>query len=333
MTEFALAPYHHPTTVVFIDDNESFLRTLDLEVPGGWACKTFTDPQIALDFVQQQPSLPPLMDRCFSMQRRSPTEALIRLDLNLIEQEINHRDRFARISVVVVDYAMPVINGLEFCAALKDPLLQKAMLTGVADEKIAVAAFNAGLIHRFIPKQSNSSVNVILEFVDDLQQEYFNQYTARLKSTLAIDPPKFLTEPVIATYVEALMQRESLIEYYLVDDPPGLMLLQASGKICRLVALNEDGLRRQAQYAADHGAPKPILSAMQEGTKLGLFVGESPENYFGDERFPWQDIVQEAHQLRGADNETWYLALWRDTPPDIDFDPAGSSYNAYLSTL
>lgn len=333
MTEFALAPYHHPTTVVFIDDNESFLRTLDLELPGGWACKTFTDPQIALDFVQRQPNVPPLMDRCFSMQRRSPSEALIRLDLNLIEQEINHRDRFARVSVVVVDYAMPVINGLEFCAALTDPLLRKAMLTGVADEKIAVEAFNAGLIHRFIPKQNNTGINVILGFVDDLQQEYFSQYTARLKSTLAIDPPKFLTEPAIATYVEALMEREGLIEYYLVDDPPGLILLQANGKIWRLVALNEEEMRRQAQYAAEHKAPEPILSAMKKGAKLGLFVGDSPENYFGDEHFPWQETVQDAQRLQGAGNKNWYLALWRDTPPDIDFDPARSSYNAYLSTL
>lgn len=97
MTEFALAPYFHPTTVVFIDDNESFLRSLDLELPGGWACKTFTDPTIALEFVQRQPTLPPLMDRCFTLQRRSPSEVLIHLDLNLIEQEINHRERFARI--------------------------------------------------------------------------------------------------------------------------------------------------------------------------------------------------------------------------------------------
>ena len=333
MTEFALAPYHHPTTVVFIDDNESFLRTLDLELPGGWACKTFTDPQIALDFVQRAPTLPPLMDRCFTMQRRSPSEALIHLDLNLIAQEINHRDRFARISVVVVDYAMPVINGLEFCAALTDPLLQKAMLTGVADEKIAVAAFNAGLIHRFIPKQSNTGINVIMDFIDDLQQEYFSQYTARLKTTLAIDPPRFLTEPAIATYVEALMQSEGLIEYYLVDDPPGLMLLQANGKIWRLVVLGEEEMRRQAHYAAEHAAPEPILSAMNKGTKMGLFVGDSPENYFGDERFPWQETVRDTHHLQGADNENWYLALWRDTPPDIDFDPASSSYNSYLATL
>ena len=48
-----LAPYFHPTTVCFVDDNESFLRSLDLQLPVGWAYKSFTDPLIALDFLQQ----------------------------------------------------------------------------------------------------------------------------------------------------------------------------------------------------------------------------------------------------------------------------------------
>jgi CheY-like chemotaxis protein len=333
MTEFALAPYFHPTTVVFVDDNESFLRSLDLELPGGWACKTFTDPKIALEFVQRQPAIPPLMDRCFTMQRRSPSEVLIHLDLNLIEQEINHRERFSRISVVVVDYSMPRINGLDFCAALTDPLVRKAMLTGVADEKVAVEAFNAGLLNRFIPKHNNDGIGVILDFVDDLQQEYFSQYTARLKNALAIDPPKFLTEPVIANYVKTLMQREQLVEYYLVDTPPGLMLLKASGQIWRLVVMHEVDMQRQTEFARAHKAPKSILSAIEKRKKLGLFLGDSPDNYFGDEQFPWAEYVKSAQRLQGRNGQLWYVALWRDAPADIDFDPATSSYDAYLATL
>jgi len=332
MTEFALAPYFHPTTVVFIDDNESFLRSLDLELPGGWACKTFTDPTIALEFVQRQPTLPPLMDRCFTLQRRSPSEVLIHLDLNLIEQEINHLERFARISVVVVDYSMPVINGLDFCAALTDPLLRKAMLTGVADEKVAVEAFNAGLLNRFIPKHNNNGIGVILDFIDDLQQEYFSQYTARLKDTLAIDPPKFLTEPVIARHVETLMQRENLVEYYLVDTPPGLMLLKANGQIWRLVVMNEADMQQQAVFARAHEAPRSILNDLVKCKKIGLFLGDSPDNYFGDEKFPWHEYVKRAQRLQGV-HTSWYVALWQNAPADIDFDPATSSYDAYLATL
>ena len=150
MTNITLSPYFHPTTVCFVDDNESFLNSLDLELPTDWAYRTFVDPVEALAFLNETPPRVPLAERCFSADEGN--HSVIHVDLNLIEQEINYCERFRRISVVIVDYSMPSINGLDFCAQLIDPHIRKVMLTGVADEKIAVQAFNAGLIHRFIPK-------------------------------------------------------------------------------------------------------------------------------------------------------------------------------------
>jgi len=200
------------------------------------------------------------------MQRQAGATALIELDLNLIEQEINHGDRFRRNSVVVVDYSMPAVNGLEFCAALDDPYIRKAMLTGVADEKVAVAAFNAGLIHRFIPKHTVNAIGVIRNFVEELQREYFNQYTARLKTALAIDPPGFLIDTAVAAHVESLMRAEGLIEYYLADDPPGLMLLNSAGGIYRLAVQTPEEQRAQAEFARAHGAPASIVARLANAT-------------------------------------------------------------------
>jgi hypothetical protein len=138
---------------------------------------------------------------------------------------------------------------------------------------------------------------------------------------------------VIANYVETLMQREQLVEYYLVDTPPGLMLLKASGQIWRLVVMHEEDMQRQTEFARAHKAPKSILSAIEKRKKLGLFLGDSPDNYFGDEQFPWAEYVKSAQRLQGRNGQLWYVALWRDAPADIDFDPATSSYDAYLATL
>ena len=114
-----LAPYYHPTTICIVDDNEPFLASLELELPGEWACVTFSDPEEALEFLHQPITLAPLMDRCFSLQLQSG-QAVIRLDLGMIEQEISHVDRFRRNSVLVIDYAMPSLNGMQFCEALQD---------------------------------------------------------------------------------------------------------------------------------------------------------------------------------------------------------------------
>ncbi|MCZ6709862.1 MAG: response regulator, partial [Gammaproteobacteria bacterium] len=177
MTKFSLSPYFHPTTICLVDDNESFLRSLSLELPRMWACQTFTDPAAALAYLNEAPALAPLVDRCFSLEPVGESEALIHLDLDLIEQEINQPERFRRVSVVVVDYAMPSMSGLDLCRDIADPYIKKAMLTGVADEKLAVEAFNAGLINRFIHKQSADATATTLHYIEELQNEYFSQYT------------------------------------------------------------------------------------------------------------------------------------------------------------
>ena len=331
MAEFALSPYFHPTTICFVDDNESFLQSLDLELPGHWACRTFTDPEVALAYLQQPPRSPPLMDRCFTLQRQAG-DAVIRLDLGLIEQEISDVNRFSRNSVLVVDYAMPSLDGLEFCARLQDPHIRRAMLTGVADEKLAVEAFNAGLIHRYIPKQAADPIQLVRQFVTELLYEYFSQYTARLKSTLSIDPPEFLVDPLIAAFVHELMEAHGLVEYYLVDDPPGLLMLKSNGEIWRLAILTPAEMREQAEQARAFGAPQRILRQLASGRAVLFLSGLSPEDYFGDEDFPWAEHVQPADTRPGRDHE-WSVAIWKDAPGDIDFDPATACYDAYLRTL
>ncbi|MEM8765802.1 MAG: hypothetical protein AAGE43_00025 [Pseudomonadota bacterium] len=328
MTDFALVPYWHPTTICFVDDNESFLQSLDLELPGSWACRTFADPEIALEFLREPVPLAPLMDRCFSLQQQAG-ERLIRLDLNLVEQEINHVDRFRRNSVLVVDYAMPSINGLRFCEMLDDPFIQKAMLTGVADEKLAVEAFNAGLIHRFIPKQSAESITTVRRFVEELLHEYFNQYTARLKTNLAIDPPEFLVDSTVAEYVHGLMAEHGLVEYYLIDDPPGLLMLRGNGELWRVAILDAADRARQLELARSFGAPAEVLERLGSGRGIVFLPGLSPADYFGDEDFPWAEQLHPAERI----SERWHVAIWKDAPADVDFDRETASYNAYLATL
>lgn len=331
MTKFTLAPYFHPTTVCVVDDNESFAESLSFELPRGWACRTFVDPLAARDFLNEEPKLPPLVDRCFTLNNAAGSQAIVHLDLGLIEQEINHVERFRRVSVLVVDYAMPSLNGLELCAQVRDPYLRKVMLTGVADEKLAVEAFNAGLIHRFVPKQSPGAISTTIAYVRELQQAYFNQYSARLQNTLSINPPPFLVDATIADWVTKLMQREGFVEYYLVDEPPGFMLLRSDGSIQRLIIIDAEGLAEQLAYAQDCGAPAEIREAIADRRAACLLTGDDPRDYYGGAEYPWAEKLIAVAAVRG-DTE-WFLGVSQNPPIDIDFDPRQASYNAYLASL
>jgi CheY-like chemotaxis protein len=326
-----LSPYCHPTTIVVIDDNEAFLRSLTLEMPATMACHGFTSPEEALDFLNEPIDLAPLVDRCFTLDRSRAGRAVIDLDLGVIEQEINYLQRFRRVSVVLVDYAMPAVNGLQFCERMQDRYARRALFTGVADEKLAVEAFNAGLIHRFIPKHKATAVDAVIAFIAELEREYFGQYLGRLTTALAIDPPPFLVDPAIAILMQRLLQEERVVEYYLVDEPPGFLMLRSNGSAIRLLLLDDDAHQAQIDFVRRFAAPGHIRQGIESGELAGLFSGESPADYFGDETYPWDEKVTPAQRLEGHRN--WLVALARDAVTDVDFDPARSSYDTYLATL
>ncbi len=329
MPRFALPPYYHPTTVCLIDDNQSFLSSLERSLPAQWPVRSFVDPHRALAFLNQPPALAPLVDRCFAYEQRPGQNPVIHFDPGMIEQEINHIERFSRVSVAVIDYAMPALDGLALSAALTDPYLQRAMLTGVANEKHAVAAFNDRLLDRFSSKQKLSTAEAVTAFVDESRFAYFNQHASRLQSNLSLNPPGFLLVPQIATQVQALMARHALVEYYLVTDPPGLLMLNAAGRLHRLVIADSAELALQAQSAQKMGAPAAVVAALAEGRQLGWFW-DSPSDYFGAEPYPWGEHLLDAAPIPDASG--WYMALMVDPPMDIDFDPATRSFDAFLRT-
>ena len=75
------------------------------------------------------------------------------LNIDTHHQQIYNSERFAQISVVITDYAMPEMDGVDFLRQIKHSEIKRILLTGVADEKIAVKAFNWGTYRPFFPEK------------------------------------------------------------------------------------------------------------------------------------------------------------------------------------
>jgi hypothetical protein len=153
----------------------------------------------------------------------------------------------------------------------------------------------------------------------------------RLRNTLSIDPPRFLVDPAIAQWVGKLMSEERLVEYYLVDDPPGLMLLRSDGSMLRALILHRQDMAAQLAFANHHDAPTDVTQAIAEHRAAGLFGGDSPAHYFRVEPYPWQDNLVSVRTITGT--EDWFIGIVADAPTDIDFDPRRAAYDAYLANL
>ena len=322
-------PYYHPTTICFVDDNHAYIDSLIANAPSDWSILTFTSPEEALQVINQPEALEPLAERCFSIDTTDPLHPVVRLHVNALEQEIKSVQRYSRISAVLIDYAMPTMDGLEFCAQIVDKNIRRGLLTGVADERAAVAAFNRGLINRYIPKQDIDSAAKITPHVQRMQRDYFAKLTERITSSLTLHPPAMLAEPELRTVFDKLLRQQKIVEYYLAYDPDGYLLMRADGTLLRLIIIDAAQLYEQLNLAEQYGAPKRLLRRLRQGKSI-LYLYEHPRDYLGHERYPWNEVALRAQRIDARN--TWYVGIAENPPADIDFDPAQCSYASFLAS-
>lgn len=331
MDDLSVFPYYYPTTVALIDDNPIFLQSLSLQLHEELAYQLFTRPSDALERVNRPRSERPLYQRVFRHdEENGDSNRVIHLDLNLIEREISNPHRFEDISVIVVDYDMPAMDGLEFCHAVQDERIKKVLFTGVADEKVAVRAFNEGAIDRFIIKSQPDAVTVVNQTIAELQRAYFREISSTLTSTLMLDPPGFITDPVFLHRFHELMRDRRVIEYYLVADPPGFLMLTDDGEISRLVVLDRDQIDQQQRLAQAQNAPAEVLARLASRSVIPYFY-ESADSFYQQAGYDWNEYLLDATYISGSND--WYCAVMDAPPVDVDYDAESATYASYLDRL
>src|SRR5690606_20295242 len=101
-----------------------------------------------------------------------------------IQHELNDQNRSQRVTALVVDYQMPVKNGLEFIRSLDHLPIKKILLTGTADLNIAINAVNDNLIDAFFKKEDENLVPRLTRKLDEYQFGYFFEHSQLIKRSL-----------------------------------------------------------------------------------------------------------------------------------------------------
>jgi len=329
-----LPVYAHPTLTVLVDDSDSFLRSLSFQLTPTLANKTFHDTTEALHWLHN--SAPdstgggvPLHVN-FDMQNLPADQCNVALDLERIYRIAERRQRFTTPSVVVVDYSMPQMNGLEFCAALAHLPCKKILFTGAADEKIAVAAFNRGLIDRYIKKSDDHALDLLEMEVAALQDTYFDQGSDTLREMVALHDYRFLCDPALTEVVRELKRTLGFVEHYIFPNPTGILFLDQHGKATLMVIETEKSMYAQYEIARDSDAPRSLLHALLERRVLTFF-----SDPFGDGMYN-SSMAENWHRYCAAPRicqgqETYYWALF-DLPAHY-FEQRPHTYAQFLREL
>ena len=323
-----LPVYSHPTLTVLVDDSDSFLRSLSFQLDPMLASQTFHDTTTALQWLRQGPpsGCVPLHVN-FDMHNLPADQCNVALDLERIYRIGEQRQRFATPSVLVVDYSMPQMNGLEFCAAVEHLPCKKILFTGAADEKIAVSAFNRGLIDRYIKKSDDHALDILELEIAALQRDYFDTQSETLRELVLLHNYNFLGDPALARLVRELSARMGFVEHYIFPNPTGILFLDKHGKASLMMIETEQGMYAQYEIARDSDAPPSLLDALLERRVLPFFSDPDGDGMYS------RRVGENWHRYCAAPQicqgrETYYWALF-DLPSHY-FDQRPYSYAEFL---
>ena len=333
MQRFSIPTCYFPSTALFLDESHDFLLNFVLQLDEGVAYRIFDAPRKALDYIHNKRcELDLLSQHCLSEYTEAKncplTNHTINLDLAAIHAEVYNPYRFSEISVVVVDYAMPGMDGLEFCRRIENSNIKKILLTGQADEKLAIAAFNEGLIHRYIKKSDINAAEQITKSIFDLQLQYFQAMSDMVVRMLSVTSPSCLQDKKFAQFFRQLRDENGIIEYYLVDNSGSFFMLDDDANVSFLIVKSAEDIRLHYDLALDNGASEEILDELANGEKIpGFWWANAANPRWKD----WSSCLVPADRF--ISNETYYYAY---LPGNVPFDVRQQkilSYHRYLEEL
>lgn len=331
MTQYAIHPFFFPTTVAFVDDSADFLANLSLQLDSCLAFRLFESPSDALAALNGSDTAKPPVQSFFSHYRDHEADALkkhvVSLSLDLIHREVHNEKRFQQVSVAVIDFDMPGINGLEFCRAIKSQTIKKILLTGKTDERVAVQAFNEGIIDRFILKQEPDAIATLNRAIHEMQQLYFSQVARMLSDVLSVGSHTFLSDPLFAQRFEEIRKQLGIVEHYLACAPESILLLDVAGTSHLLIVRTEEQLQADYEIAYDQNAPEELLAAMRGG-KVVPYFWKSRGDYAPIYQ-NWHACLHPATEFQGKD---WYLYTMVKNPAAFNLQHV-LSYEDYLNHL
>lgn len=298
----SFALYRRPGAVVFLDDDPDYLEMLAEVMPLDWLVRLLMRPVACIEMLLAEPPAreADLWRQQEIVNRWREGVALIPQILRYWQQDATAR--FTRTQVCVVDYSMPSMSGLRVLSELSPWSGSRILLTGRADEQLAVSAFNRGLIEQFIPKQSPDIRLRLTGAIQSLLHKPDPRYEQVWRVTLSREQNALLDNPLMSATLEKMSRAQGWVEHVVIGAPFGILALDHKGQAVWLQLEPSDRLAELAEMAASQGWDAASVQEVAEGKKiidleLQLAIG-------GD-----KPRLQAAAAVAG-DTSTLYMALF-----------------------
>lgn len=302
MTASPLPPLRTHGYVALLDDVADYVRTLeDLLSYQSYSTIAFTDPAALHAFMDQRIGGFAAEQRLLSDIWRAQLEAAGTVAEKAL-QFFARPDRLEMPLVLVTDYAMPTETGLSVCARPEYGALERVLLTGVADNVIAVSAFNAGAIDQFVQKQGTRFPQTIVAVVEGRLVASAARRGVQLANALPRDFTVALT--AAGSALRDLLDTHDVQEYMILGQPQGVLGITGGGNALWVQLETESSLAdlddvlelaNASQAQRGRVAGRQALVPLDFMKQLGEQATEQPARVLSHSRDPL--LVAAVHPL------------------------------------
>lgn len=268
--------FYYPSTWILVDDDQNLLSIMVDVFNKKNHVVSFQSPVACIEYLKKYTSQltdyyflePNLKDENYDILQQMPLNFDIRSIVTLLDNNKRHQE----ITVMIIDYDMPEINGFELSKLTRDLLIPKILLTGNKHNNEAISCFNNGLINRFIEKTEDNMLDKLSNYLEELSHEYFQAKTAPLLAYLETDGKLPLSDPTFIDFFEDYCRTYKIREYYLIDKQGSFLCIDSNSNHSHLVFHTEKSLSSWLAIYGDEKELQPAdLSALQQRKKIPFF--------------------------------------------------------------
>ncbi len=238
---------YFPTTVVLVDDDETFLSSIEKLFYGlNVRVVPFSSPNKAKEFLEKSYQEAQSLNLFPPKEEESWGEWVQKM-----KNSSSHTQLIP--SCVVSDFDMPQKDGISFFKELNLPV-SKVLLTGILDNASAVDAFNQRVIDKFLTKDNFDGLKGLTAYVREEVDAFFvRRFSLGSKSDYAEQILKVCAD----LKIKELYPLDFCGSYF-------VRLMDGSEKV--FFCPSQAHLTLQIQYAQEQGASKMLLQALQDKT-------------------------------------------------------------------
>lgn len=291
----------YPTRKIVLDDDNIFSETILLKMQGKYF-SSYASPHNLLNYLLNDYS-PVLRHSDLFETERTGSELSICHNFHIPKEKlisIVANPSAHDISVILVDYHMPNMTGIDFLTNIKNYPFKKILITGEQDYALGIDALNTGLIDAYVRKDDPDLLNKLTDIVKILEWKYFTDLSL---SAYHLPELRYLANSIFLEKFQEVISENSIATFFLGNKEGDFLVYNFDGEEKIFSVRSRKQLQELSILAEEDGASKEIVNHLVRAEAIPFFGNKQ---HWEIPAAKWSKFLYPANQL-ADDNFVWAI--------------------------